>query len=411
MKKLLLFSFLLSFTIQVNAQQLIDLEDQHSKLAQESELQRKNKIGTYRNVVKRDSTYRYEDVEDNLTRKWIYYDYNLANNYSSYHDFDYEGNMQWSPNFIRNQEFNPDGSVSSYVSQRYVNDEWINSSKSIFEYNDSGFQTLDYRESWDDDLQEWVPARRFERIFNADNTLLTLTYYNRDFSSGNLELAYITNYTNVDNVITEWIMEYYNDGEIYETTKTEVYLNAENDRDSTYRYEWNEEFSTWDLTSRYIYPADINAPVRKYQTDLYREMTNSWDPQFLSIYTDDTDINEIQYWDRFRSDEGQSEVYLESRLEYFWSINPLLDVEAAPGNEIDIILPNPFEGNPKISVDGLKGNATLVIYDVLGNTVFTKDLKQSNSFILNKNLPNGTYVINLIQADNILKAKKIFKIR
>ena len=411
MKRLLLLSFLISITLQINGQQLSDLENQHEQFTQEAELQRKNKTVNYRDVLKLDSTYRYDDVEDNLQRKWIYYDYNFANNYSSYHDFDYEGNMEWSPNFIRNREFNADGSVSSYMSQRYVDGEWINSSKAVFEYNESGYETIENREGWDNDLQEWVPFLRFERTFNADNTLLTLSHYSRDLSTGELDLSYIITYTNVDNVITEWLKENYNDGEIYGMDKTEVYLDAENERDSTYTYEWNEDASSWDLISRYVYPEDILASVRSYQTDEYIEMTDSWDPLFLSIYTDYSDIDETQYWDRLRSNEGESEFYLSSRLEYFWSNNPLLNAEVPAENEIDIIIPNPFEGNPQITVNGVKENTTFVIYDIHGKSVFTKDMNQSDSFSLNKSLQNGVYFINLIEAGNVVQVKKIVKIR
>ena len=411
MKKTLLLSLLISITIQINGQQLSDFENQHQKLAQESELQRKNKIISSRDILKRDSTYRYDDFEDNLQRKWIYYDYNFANNYASYHDFDYEGNMQWTPNFIRNRTFNSDGSVSSYFSQRYEAGEWINSSRATFEYNDSGFETLEYREGWDVDLLEWVPFAQFETNYNADNTILTLSYYSRDLSSGDLELRYVNTYTNVDNVITEWITEDYNDGVLYNTDKTEVFLNANKERDSTYTYNWNENTSSWDLISRYVYPEDINAFVRTYQTDLYHEMTDSWDPQFRSVYTDYTDMDETQYWDRFRSDEGEAEFYLDSRLEYFWSSNPLLNVEVPNGNEIDIIMPNPFEGNPQITINGVKENTTFVLYDINGNTLYKKDLEQSNSFRLNRILPNGSYIITLIQADNVVGVKKVIKIR
>jgi len=411
MKRLLLLSFLLSITIQINGQQLSELEYQHQTLTQEAELLRKDKMIDYRDELKLDSTYRYDDEVDNLQRKWIYYDYNFANNYSYYHDFDYEGNMEWSPNFIRNREFNADGSVNSYMSQRYVDGEWINSSMAIFEYNDSGYETLEHREGWDNDLQEWIPFQRFERAYNADNTLLSLTYYTRDLSTNELDLAYIITYTNVDNVITEWLMENYNDGDLYGKDKVEVYLNAENERDSTYKYEWNEVASSWDLKSRYIYPENIFAPIRTYQTDQYVEMTDSWDPQFRSVYTDYTDIDQTQYWDRLRSDEGESEFYLSSRLEYFWSNNPLLDTEITDKNEIDIIIPNPFSGNPQITVNGIKENTTFVIFDIYGNSIFTKDMNQSNSFSLNSSLQNGVYFINLIQEGNVVAVKKIIKTR
>lgn len=139
-------------------------------------------------------------------------------------------------------------------------------------------------------------------------------------------------------------------------------------------------------------------------------MTDSWDPQFLHVYSDYTDIGEVQYWDRMRSDAGESEFYLDSRLEYFWSSNPL-DVENPSGNEIDIIVANPFEGNPQITVNGIKENTTFTIYDISGKSVFTKELNQSNTFNLNKVLPNGNYIINLIQANDVVGTKKIIKIR
>jgi len=38
-------------------------------------------------------------------------------------------------------------------------------------------------------------------------------------------------------------------------------------------------------------------------------------------------------------------------------------------------------------------------------------LKQSNSFTLNNVLPNGTYIINLTQGNEVVGVKKIIKIR
>ena len=410
MKKQLLFSLIISIAIQVDAQTFFELESQHEEFTEAAELQRKNKILTNRDTYKRDSMYRYDDIEDNLQRKWIYYDYNFANNYASYHDFDYEGNNEWSPNFIRNREFNTDGSVSSYASLRYVNSVWINSSRAMYEYNESGYETLENRETWDEDTQQWGPFIRFERFYNSDNTILTLNFYNTDFTTGLLDLAYIRTYTNIDNVITEWLTEYYDDGVIYERRKTEVFLDAENERDSTYTYEWDNITSTWNLSSRYIYPEDINASIRNYYTDEYNAVTNAWDPLFLSVFTEYADIGETQYWDRFRSDQDETDYYLDSRLEYFWSNNPL-DTEEPTENDIDIILPNPFEGNPQITLKGLNGNATFTIHDVRGNKLFEKEINQSNSFNLDRTLPNGIYFINLIQADKVIGSKKIVKMR
>ncbi len=411
MKKLLLLSLFIAITIQINGQQLSDVDNQYYDLAIEAELQRKDKLEkSSLNVLKRDSTYLYDDFEDNLQRKWIYYDYNSANNYASYQYFVLDENMEWTPSFLRNRMFNSDGSVSSYITQKYEDGGLVNSSKVTYEYNESGLTTLDDRERWDDDLQEWGPFLRFERTYNADNTLLSLTFYNTDLATGNLELAYIINYTNVDNVITEWLMEDYNNGVLYNMEKTEVYLNADNDRDSTYTYEWNAVFSSWDLISRYVYPEDLTAPVRAYQRDLYEEVTDSWDPDFRTVYYDHADLDEVQYLDRFSSNEGDPEMFLDRRLEYFWSDNQLVDLEVATVNEIDIVMPNPFEDNSQITVNGVKENTSFVLYDVHGNTMFTKDLKQSNSFSLN-NLPNGIYFINLIQAGNIVEVKKIVKAR
>lgn len=395
--------------IPTNGQALSALENQHEKLTQESELDRKSKIASSRDVFKLDSTYFYDDFEDNLERKWIYYDYNSANNYAYYEDFSY-ADMQWTPRFIRNRTFNPDGSVHSYISQRYENGEWLNSARATYEYNQSGYQTLDDREQWNEDLQEWGPNFRFVTTYNDDNTLLTITHYSRDLSGSILELRYVRTYTNVDNVITSWITQNYTNGEVYRTDRTVVFLNADNDRDSTYSYEWNEAASSWDLLSRYIYPADMNAPVRVYQTDLYDEVTDAWDPRFRHIYTDYTNIGEVQYWDRMRSDAGQSEFMLDARLEYFWSGNPL-NVNGLTDPEIDILIANPFEGTPEITINGIKKNTTVTIYDMSGKLVFTKALTQPSTFTLNKLLPNGNYIINLRQANKVVGAKKIIKIR
>ena len=162
--------------------------------------------------------------------------------------------------------------------------------------------------------------------------------------------------------------------------------------------------------SRYIYPEDISAPIRIYQTDLYVEMTDSWDPRFRHVYSDFSDIAEVQYWDRMRSDEGESEFYLDSRLEYFVSSNPL-DVEVLTDNEIEILMANPFEGNPQITINGINKNTTVAIYDVSGNMVFTRKLSQSNTFTLDKRLSNGSYIINSIQENKVVGTKKVFKIR
>jgi len=74
-------------------------------------------------------------------------------------------------------------------------------------------------------------------------------------------------------------------------------------------------------------------------------------------------------------------------------------------------MPNPFEGNQQITINGMKENTTFVIYDIYGKRMFTKELKQSNSFTLNKILPNGSYIINLIQANEVVGIMKIVKIR
>ena len=72
------------------------------------------------------------------------------------------------------------------------------------------------------------------------------------------------------------------------------------------------------------------------------------------------------------------------------------------------IYPNPFSEETTITATTYFTNATLILYNVVGEKVKTIAAITGNTIVLKKgNLPNGIYVIQLLENSKIITTKKL----
>jgi hypothetical protein len=77
-------------------------------------------------------------------------------------------------------------------------------------------------------------------------------------------------------------------------------------------------------------------------------------------------------------------------------------------NNFDILIyPNPFSETATLKISNWKNQSfELKIFDVFGKTVFQSEIKNQKSLILNLNLPNGIYFLQ-VKGNNFIQTKKM----
>jgi hypothetical protein len=86
-----------------------------------------------------------------------------------------------------------------------------------------------------------------------------------------------------------------------------------------------------------------------------------------------------------------------------WSINEI------GSNDMISVSPNPFNSSAEINISDQKLSPayTLDLIDVLGKQVYSETVKNTSKFILQKgNIPNGIYIIKILDSQNILIGSK-----
>lgn len=241
---------------------------------------------------------------------------------------------------IRRRDWNyhpVNGNVLSTVVKVWsqAKQSWVDQLQKLFFYNDDGLWVRSRFEDWNEELQQWEPSSRMQYLYNGQRQPIGQFLQVWD---GDWENRGQVNYTFLDNQFISRI----------ET--------------------WDETTQDWANFLRYRVEYD--------------------DRGLLKTRTG------MQAWDDGRSAwENRS---FTQRYTHFWSEAIVNDVDEATQSTACVI-PNPYPVGTFFFCDlpPSKNNFQLELYDMLGRTVYRKDLESGQAVSIDRRPAPGVYVLRI----------------
>lgn len=108
--------------------------------------------------------------------------------------------------------------------------------------------------------------------------------------------------------------------------------------------------------------------------------------------------------------EAQNKTFIDSITVTYTlgGINCFLGNDELKANEFQFsVYPNPATDVININVDNLKGNATVTIYDIVGNEIVNSNLVNGKNTLNIENLTSGIYFYTIRKDNAIIETKKV----
>lgn len=349
------------------------------------------------------NTFTYNELGLLETKTQFYFDIFGTNNFVPFARYTYQ--YDTLENLI--QEIEEDWDNES--------EEFVNSHKTTYTYNEHGDQTSNMFYYWHLVNQTWVLSWGMQHsyVYDANFNILvdTISYVNET----DIYVHLFTYYPN-GNLHTEVISEYYNG--VWRMIDSIVYLYDNNNNLTRWtRYEWNNDSLAFIDAGRLTYTYDDN----NNRTSLVREIYNSqshvwevssWNPKLVWTYDDNDNAILIEsFWwnDNTNAWEyslsGHVDLYynnMQSGYEMFglsgsiFNIHYVCKEETIGVKEVDkstvLIYPNPAQD--RVFISGITERSQLTIYDISGKLVLQQTVF-SEQVVNVKNLNRGIYLINI----------------
>ncbi len=201
----------------------------------------------------------------------------------SYH-WDVTGN-EWKNSFKYEFEYNDNGNETLMISYEMdtTSNQWSNSWKDEFTYNDNGNLTLDIYYEWDSFENEWVNSEKDEYTYDSTGKLILKLYYNWDQDAGEWNNSDKDEYTYDSTGYLTLLTSYYWDFNISDWVvlgKVEYSYDSEGNLGSEIYYGWDTYYDQWVIYSKYEYTYDSDG-------NLELEIDYDWDPdsnQWMESY-------------------------------------------------------------------------------------------------------------------------------
>ena len=403
-----------------------------------------------------ESRHRWNDFDNNwrcFSRKEFKNDYN--GNIIEYNFFDYMGGLLGDSVFSRsiNEYDEKDNVIVHYSFKLNDSNQWVNSTKYEYEYNNVGNMTRSIRYSWDETLTLWNKRTNVEQEF-SENGMTKQIYFNWDQTSNEWindrkwenefdENGEITKqiYFNWDQTSSQWINDRKNEREYYDNVS---FLSIDYQWDETAsqwihhqkregKYDndgnlilssscrWNKNANQWINSTKYENEYDGNGNktlIQYYDWDID---SNKWvfDKKHQFDYDDQDnlisdllfiwhqDLNELIGSEKntYEYNENRN-MSIERSFEWNYDLKSWVDTCISMATyyytdlgiisngltEIEefIVYPNPFSDYLTFNFDGEDSQITFELFDIQGSKVLSKSI--SNGDRLNmKSLNYGVY--------------------
>jgi hypothetical protein len=286
-------------------------------------------------------------------------------------------------------------------------DGWVNSSKTVYSYNEKGDETEIVYSSWDPVLKKWYYSSKKIYTYNSNGGTETNITNVWDVATNKWVGKYKWVYTyddsgkEIESVRSDWDLVA-NDWTIYSKYLT-TFSDGEKVTERIYLL-WNSVSKNWDKVSRTVTTFDTGGKFTESVSYRWDISSNNWLYVTKEIETFDSNSNWIGMvmtdWDILTS--AWINTY---KTSLYYSLHDVGTTGSSPVSEANLLLyPNPvLNGELKISLPAEYKNSSVAIFNMDGKRVYHSILMNSNSILNLNSVSPGIYIL---QISNGLKTEK-----
>ncbi len=340
--------------------------------------------------------------------------------------------QMWLKNSRTIFEYNSSNNKILELRQDFISNNWENSERLLYEYNNEGQNTYYIFQVWDNGTEKWVNSQKYDYTYdsNGNQNSITLLYWNNitaawknntrsifEFNVNNLETSFI--YQNWNSTTLQWVnyrkyLTEYNSanlstfhttlnwnilGFIWENYSLESSVYDANNSLLNQLYQtWSA--GSWNNSRQYTYEYDAN----HYKTSQTSQQWTSgaWLNDTQHLYSNDANGN-ISV-DLNRDWDGVSSIWKDiTKSHLYWeTFDPYLNV--TNNKELGcIIYPNPSSSYIYIQTESEISN--IKIFNPLGQLVLEINTNGLLTKINTNDLNEGVYILSVNTFKGIINKK------
>ncbi len=275
-------------------------------------------------------------------------------------------------------------------------DEWLLGVKKLFDYNQSGL--LEEKTQYYFDNQTWYPFYKYNFLYNESSQLI---FFNEmripvgepgDWIPVSREdIEYNEDGLKVERIKSDW--NYYAERWDKEYRNSWKYDDAGQNTETLYE-NWNFSSETWQSQS-----------VRNSE---YDEVTSGYQILAPSSIFNVSTLDEKIIFRKYFQFLGESEMYLDTELEFFYSKQGNPQIITEPEGVLLNLFPNPTQDFVKVVSKDPDFSGTCQVLDINGRILMTKEIQNHQKLDLS-NLSQGMYFVKIVDQANKTNIIKVIK--
>lgn len=273
--------------------------------------------------------------------------------------------------------------INNFVSSSYiylwnsVNNDWLNSEKREFFYED-GINNLDISYLWDQNSSQWVNSRKYERLFDSDGRPTVFSYYNWD--------------TINENWVGDWRIE----NDYYEKNKV-LYV----------YYTWNTDNSDWISHNKAELTYDLQGNLVLNITASWDKINNKWANYGKEENFFEENGNKLLTIFQYQNQDEQWQIG--SKYYYYNSLHiPVVNTLNSEDLNSPQIFPNPAIGSFSVKIND-PSVSHIQLFNINGHLIKTFNIDQGSNILDISSEKPGLYIIKIFGKEKITTQKIIIE--
>ena len=326
-------------------------------------------------------------------------------------DFSYSliSTSEWVVGGKREITYDSNGHITlcmGYFSGIFAN-EWINNVKEEYTYDINGNNTVYNVFFWDIIVNKWVDSYKYEYTYDSNDNRILEIEYSWNTSKSMWENNYKSENTyDSDGKHTMNIIYSWNtsNSKWVVRQKYEPTYDSNGNVTMYYYYDWDIVNNMWAYYAKTEYAYDSNNNLILYVSYNWDKSNSKWVVDWKEEYTYNTTFG-YQLFDKIYNWNIDSNNWEFSRQTInYYSLHDVTGIRNVLNADIKIC-PNPVTNGFRIS--GLTGSSSIILSDMNGKVLFSKEVA-NDEYVSTDALSQGIYLVRINTSDGSM-VKKLVK--
>jgi len=286
-----------------------------------------------------------------------------------------------------NSTYNSANYITESIESEWQNNAWKSILKNNFTYDANNNLVEEIEIYWNDSLSNWLNMGKIENTFDANNNLTLSIVYGYNSTTNEWVNYWKYEYTydaNNNLTLSIWYSAQYGTSTWNNYRKEEFIYNTNNKITEKNTYNWSS--NTWTNSYKYIFEYDANENLIHRNETIWSSGT--WVNLWNYSWTYDSNNNLIEYYSSNWVAKGWTDF---EKITYYTSLHEVTNVSGIVSNLT--VYPNPATNT--LTINNIKENATISIFNLSGAIVFTKKITATTATIDLSSFRSGIYILKI----------------